>query len=466
MFTRLRRLSVILAVIDFLGTQAALLAADAARRQIPLGQQLGDPDTFLNLPIHLIVGVVFPAAFMALSVYDFRRETRPVGDLASALRAVAVGTFLFAGVLYFSYRDVPRLMVVYFFLAELGVVSGTRLGLALALRWLRGRGRPLIRVLLVGAGDVAARAAQAIHVGLGDSVMLLGCVDDEATEGPAELSLLGKLADVPALVDRMAVDDVIVALPASQYMAVETLVGSLLRLPVRVRLVPDYLRLVVVQSSVESLGGIPLIGLREPRITGLAWATKRLFDVVATLALLLLTWPLMVMIAVAIRLDSPGPVIFRQQRVGENGRLFWMYKFRTMWADAEARGPQLGFDAQGHPIYKWREDQRVTRVGRWLRRTSLDEMPQFINVLRGDMSLVGPRPEMLFLVEHYDAWQRQRLAVPPGITGWWQVNGRSDLPMHLNTQFDLYYIRNYSLWLDLKILWRTLGVVVRGEGAY
>jgi exopolysaccharide biosynthesis polyprenyl glycosylphosphotransferase len=221
-----------------------------------------------------------------------------------------------------------------------------------------------------------------------------------------------------------------------------------------------------VQSSVESLGGIPLIGLREPRITGFSWATKRLFDLACTLALLLLTWPLMLLIALAIRLDEPGPVIFRQQRVGENGRLFWMYKFRTMCNDADRRGPELAFDGQGHPIYKWPDDHRVTRVGRWLRRTSLDEMPQFFNVLRGDMSLVGPRPEMLFLVERYDAWQRQRLAVPPGITGWWQVNGRSDLPMHLNTQFDLYYIRNYSMWLDLKILWRTVGVVVRGTGAY
>jgi exopolysaccharide biosynthesis polyprenyl glycosylphosphotransferase len=262
------------------------------------------------------------------------------------------------------------------------------------------------------------------------------------------------------------VDDVIVALPASQYLAVEGLVYGLLRLPVRVRLVPDYLRLVVVQSSVESLGGIPLIGLREPRITGFSWATKRLFDLACTLALLLFTWPLMLLIALAIRLDEPGPVIFRQQRVGENGRLFWMYKFRTMCNDADRRGPELAFDGQGHPIYKWPDDHRVTRVGRWLRRTSLDEMPQFFNVLRGDMSLVGPRPEMLFLVERYDAWQRQRLAVPPGITGWWQVNGRSDLPMHLNTQFDLYYIRNYSMWLDLKILWRTVGVVVRGTGAY
>jgi exopolysaccharide biosynthesis polyprenyl glycosylphosphotransferase len=230
--------------------------------------------------------------------------------------------------------------------------------------------------------------------------------------------------------------------------------------------VPDYLRLVVVQSSVESLGGMPLIGLREPRITGISWAIKRIFDLVVTLLLLLLTWPFLLLIALAIRLDSPGPIIFKQQRVGENGRFFRMYKFRTMFSDAEARGPQLGFDPKGRPTYKWSGDTRVTRTGHFLRRTSLDELPQFFNVLKGEMSLVGPRPEMQFIVELYEPWQRQRLAVPPGITGWWQVNGRSDLPMHLNTQYDLYYIRNYSLWLDLKILLKTIGVVLRGQGAY
>jgi len=296
--------------------------------------------------------------------------------------------------------------------------------------------------------------------------MIVGCIDDEPGTLPPGLKLLGNLADAPELVRTQRVDEVIVALPASRYLAVETLVYALLTLPVRLRLVPDYLRLVVVQSSVESLGGIPLIGLREPRISGIAWVVKRTFDVLTTALLLLLGWPGMLLIALAIRLDSPGAVIFKQQRVGENGQLFWMYKFRTMCQDAEARGPHLGFDKNGHPIYKWPNDSRVTRVGHLLRRTSLDELPQLFNVMRGDMSLVGPRPEMLFLVERYDSWQRQRLAVPPGITGWWQVSGRSDLPMHLNTQFDLYYIRNYSLWLDLRILWKTVWVVMKGQGAY
>lgn len=466
MFSRLQRLIVYLCLLDALGTQAALVVADYARRFIPLGAPLSDPPSFLRPELHLIVLAVYPVTFVALSVYDLRRDTRPVGEPLSLARAVLVGAFVFAGVLYFSYRDIPRLLVVYFALAQLALLAGARLLIGAGLRLRSLGGRPLSRVLLVGTGEVAQRVAEEIRGRLGESVVVVGCVDDDPPPEPAELPVLGKLADVPELVKRLAVDDVIMALPASQYLAVEQLVYGLLTLPVRVRLVPDYLRLVVVQSSLESLGGIPLIGLREPRITGVAWAVKRTFDVAATLLLVALTWPLMVLIAAAIRLDSPGPALFTQERVGENGRLFRMHKFRTMYADAEQRGPKLGFDPQGHPIYKWPNDSRVTRMGRWLRRTSLDEMPQFFNILRGEMSLVGPRPEMQFLVERYDAWQRQRLAVPPGLTGWWQVNGRSNLPMHLNTQFDLYYIRNYSLWLDVKILWKTVWVVLRGQGAY
>ncbi|MEK7327895.1 MAG: sugar transferase, partial [Chloroflexota bacterium] len=140
-------------------------------------------------------------------------------------------------------------------------------------------------------------------------------------------------------------------------------------------------------------------------------------------------------------------------------RLFWVHKFRTMVPDAEKKRPV-------NPREKLPDDPRITPLGRFLRRTSIDELPQLFNVLRGEMSLVGPRPEQVFIAEQYEPWQRQRLAVPPGITGWWQVNGRGDLPMHLNTHYDLYYIRNYSLWLDLKILWKTVGVVIKGRGAY
>jgi lipopolysaccharide/colanic/teichoic acid biosynthesis glycosyltransferase len=173
-------------------------------------------------------------------------------------------------------------------------------------------------------------------------------------------------------------------------------------------------------------------------------------------------------IAVLIKLDSPGPVFYRQKRAGENGKVFEMIKFRSMVKDADRlRHLVEKVDEEGRLIQnKSAEDPRITRVGGFLRRTSLDEWPQLFNVLRGDMSLVGPRPELPYLVDRYELWQRKRFAVPQGMTGWWQINGRSDKPMHLHTEEDLYYVQHYSLWLDLQILFKTVWVVLRGKGAY
>jgi lipopolysaccharide/colanic/teichoic acid biosynthesis glycosyltransferase len=172
-------------------------------------------------------------------------------------------------------------------------------------------------------------------------------------------------------------------------------------------------------------------------------------------------------VSVVIKLDSPGPVLFVQQRVGENGRLFEMYKFRSMVLNAdELLGTVTELTESGDVIFKREIDPRVTRVGRFLRRTSLDEIPQLLNVLRGDMSLVGPRPELPWLVDRYELWQRKRFAVPQGITGWWQVSGRSDRPLRMKTEDDLYYVQNYSIWLDVYILVKTFFIVLRGNGAY
>ncbi|HXQ32548.1 MAG TPA: sugar transferase, partial [Anaerolineales bacterium] len=171
--------------------------------------------------------------------------------------------------------------------------------------------------------------------------------------------------------------------------------------------------------------------------------------------------------ALLVFLDDGAPVMLRQKRVGENGRLFEMLKFRTMVRDAEQlQGKVEKLDANGNLIHKIKDDPRVTRAGRLLRRLSLDELPQLFNVLSGTMSLVGPRPEMPYLVERYQPWQRKRFAIPPGLTGWWQVSGRSDRPMHLHTEDDLYYIQNYSIWLDIQILVRTAWVILFGKGAY
>jgi exopolysaccharide biosynthesis polyprenyl glycosylphosphotransferase len=231
--------------------------------------------------------------------------------------------------------------------------------------------------------------------------------------------------------------------------------------------VPDYFELAFFGATIENLGSIPLIGLRDPAIDGFDRLVKRIFDIVASTLGLLFFSLLMVAAAIAIKLEDGGPIFYRAPRVGENGRLFPMLKFRSMVVDADKLQVQVNrADANGHIIHKSAADPRVTRIGRWIRRTSVDELPQLINVLKGDMSLVGPRPELPWLVEKYEPWQRKRFAVPQGITGWWQVNGRSDNPMHLNTDQDLYYIQNYSIWLDIQIILRTFGVVLRGRGAY
>jgi exopolysaccharide biosynthesis polyprenyl glycosylphosphotransferase len=196
-------------------------------------------------------------------------------------------------------------------------------------------------------------------------------------------------------------------------------------------------------------------------------AIKRTLDIVGSLVLIVLTLPVMFTVAILVKLDSVGPMLFTQKRVGENGELFTIYKFRTMVLDAKSRQADV-FEPNYEEklIYKKDFDPRITQVGRVLRRTSLDELPQLFNVLLGNMSLVGPRPELPELVAKYESWQYQRLIVPQGITGWWQINGRSTKPLHLNTDYDLYYIRHYSLLLDLWILLKTPRAVLSQYGAF
>lgn len=216
----------------------------------------------------------------------------------------------------------------------------------------------------------------------------------------------------------------------------------------------------LMTDKAETLQFYPALSSRQRLV-------KRAFDLI----IILLSFPFciffMVIIAIAIRLEGAGPILFRQPRVGENGRIFHMLKFRTMFPDAEElRYLVERTDENGRLVHKTFNDPRVTPLGRFLRRTSLDELPQIFNVLKGEMSLVGPRPELPYLVERYEPWQYRRLTVPQGMTGWWQVNGRSNKPLHLHTEDDLYYIDNYSIFLDLLILIKTIGAVLRRKGAF
>jgi exopolysaccharide biosynthesis polyprenyl glycosylphosphotransferase len=266
---------------------------------------------------------------------------------------------------------------------------------------------------------------------------------------------------------QLKVDDVVLALPRTAEDRLNRVANDLHDLPVRVWVILDYFSLSLHHADVSEFAGIPMLDLRAPALNEYQRMTKRAFDLGVTLLMMPIALPLMSLIALAIRLDRPGQVLYRPLRVGENGKIFCMYKFRTMVHNAEQiRHLVEKPDDKGNMIHKYPGDPRVTRIGKLLRRMSLDELPQLFNVLKGEMSLVGPRPEIPDLVEKYDLWQRKRFTVPQGMTGWWQVSGRSDKPMHLHTEEDLYYVQHYSIWLDLQVLVKTVWVVLRAKGAY
>jgi exopolysaccharide biosynthesis polyprenyl glycosylphosphotransferase len=336
-------------------------------------------------------------------------------------------------------------------------------------RWAHGHGRE--RVLVVGGTGLGRQVMESIvarpHLGYA----LVGYLED-AGPPPGQrpdghFRHLGPVEDLVALVRSGAVDQVVIALPFWQHHQLPGLVELCREAGVEFRVAPDLYELSFDRVDVGNLGGIPLIGLKELSLTGWNLVLKRAMDLALTLLAAPIVLPLAALIALAIRRDTPGAAIFRQQRVGQGGKLFTAYKFRTMVADAESRKADLAAlnEADG-PIFKIRDDPRMTRVGRILRRTSLDELPQLWNVLRGEMSWVGPRPPTPDEVAHYDEWHKRRLDVTPGMTGLWQVLGRSDTSFDEMVRLDIYYAENWSPSMDVRILLQTIPVVISGKGAY
>jgi exopolysaccharide biosynthesis polyprenyl glycosylphosphotransferase len=421
--------------------------------------------------IYVIVPILWAGTFLVASVYDPKRIYKTIDELQIVAVATVIAGLLFAGLLYLTYRDFSRWLFVVFVIVDVVLLLGWRFVTRSTFRIGRDLA-PERSVLIVGAGEVGQRVGNMIRTYEWMGLSLRGYLDDELEPGPVEpddviLHVLGRVDEVREVVQDKGINDVVIALPQHAYDQINELVLALHGLPVQVRVVPDYYSLALYRASVENFGGLPMINLRDPALNDVQRLAKRLFDLVIASTLLLVASPFMAIIALLIRFDSPGPVIFRQQRVGENGRLFSMYKFRSMVVGAEQMQDEvLETTADGKVLFKKEDDPRVTRVGRFVRHTSLDELPQLFNVLKGDMSLVGPRPELPWLVGQYEPWQHKRFAVPQGMTGWWQINGRADKPLHLHTEDDIYYVQNYSLWMDIYILLKTPWVVMRGTGAY
>ncbi len=466
MFERLRyRLTGSVLLWDLILTLICLHAAASARVQLEFGYDLTQQHVQLPWQLYLSVAIIWTVIFLLLTPQRALFTGSLLEAIGRLVAAVALASLTFAGLLYLSFRDVSRLQFLYFAAGNLVLLLGFHLIVRSYIRF-RHRSGWQRRVLLVGDGPMGVQLARELLRRPWTSLSLLGCACDEELSDPV-IPRLGAVDDVSQLIVQHQVDEVIFALPPQQQDRVVRLSLQLQQYPVMLHMVPSVLDLAFARTPVQTLGGIPLISLRESALTEPQRLLKRLFDTVASVLLLLVLSPLLLVIAVLIKLESPGPVFFLQERIGEHGRRFKIIKFRSMYADADKRWQEVARrDSQGALLHKRSDDPRVTRIGRKLRRTSLDELPQLFNVLRGEMSLVGPRPEMPYIAAEYEPWQWQRFRVPAGITGWWQVNGRSEKPMHLHTEDDLYYIQNYSFWLDLRILFKTIAVVLNGHGAY
>jgi exopolysaccharide biosynthesis polyprenyl glycosylphosphotransferase len=325
-------------------------------------------------------------------------------------------------------------------------------------------------LLIVGAGETGRTLMRHIVARPELGYQVAGYVDDDpqkANGAVGRFQGLGTLDDLPEVLDGGDVDEVIVTLPWMYHRKILRIIRECERSDIQARIVPDLFQMSLSRVGIDDLNGLPLLGMRETRISAAGRAAKRVLDILGAIVLVVLTAPLMAIAAVALRLDSEGPVLFRQERVGQGETRFILYKFRTMHQDAEEQLERLeAYNEATGPLFKMRDDPRVTRVGRIIRRISLDEMPQLYNVLRGEMSLVGPRPPLPREVAKYQEWHRRRLAVAPGMTGLWQVSGRSDVTFDEMVLLDLYYIENWSLVLDFKILLRTIPKALFGRGAY
>ncbi len=471
MSSRNSTLQLLFFTIDILLTLVMLNVAKLLREQLPLGIILTDPLKFSPW-LFLIVPIIWGVVFTALGVYTTTPTLKWRGNLSLVWTAIIGAALIFAGVAYLLFRELSRFLFFYFLILDLVALSGWRLVLpklpGISSRLHRFNRR---RVLIVGTGVLGQTLAEAMTKSPQTQLVPVGFADDihHNDELETNLPILGTLDQVPELTETYEIDEVIFTLSPEEQIQLRPLIMSLYKLPVNLRLVPDIFDLVVAQATIEDFAGVPLVGLREPAIQGVPRLIKRVFDIVVSLILLILLLPITLLIGLFIKLGSPGPIFFQQERVAEGGRLFKMYKFRSMVQDAHLAQTELvDISNDGLPRFmKKPDDPRITDIGAILRRTSLDELPQLFNVLKGDMSLVGPRPELPGVVDRYEWWQRKRFAVPQGMTGWWQVNGRMDRadPL-LRNEDDLFYIKNYSLWLDLRILWKTVLAVIRGEGAY
>jgi exopolysaccharide biosynthesis polyprenyl glycosylphosphotransferase len=457
-------------LLDILCVVAAVPAAYYLRDLLPVQPRgalvpLSEFWPFLALTLLLWV-----AATWFFGVYESFR-TRSVwpefGRIAKAL--VAVALIQIAAIFFLRlHEDVSRLFFGTYFLLASSLLVANRFFLRNVAHAARRGGLNTRVFAVVGSGDLAhdvvATVADHPEWGLQFAGHIL---DAQGAGNPRPEHVLGTVSQLGQILDDNVIDEVIFAVPRERLSAVEGAFRLCQEQGAGTRVCLDLFEVNGTRAALGEMDGLPMLSFNSAPTDEVALLFKRAFDVISSSVAILLLSPAFIATAIAVKLDSPGPIFFRQTRVGKNGRPFKMLKFRSMRVDAEDRLASLqALNEASGPVFKMRNDPRVTRVGRFIRRTSLDELPQFLNVFSGEMSIVGPRPPVPGEVKKYQRWQRRRLSVKPGITCTWQVSGRSDISFDQWMKLDLEYIDTWSLWQDIQICLRTVPAVLLSRGAH
>ena len=429
------------------------------------------------------------AAFVAIGLLAFHTRgmyALPRGaswfDFVRVIVSASVVTVaaLTLGALFFNPVLPSRGLFLFLLAATLVIFAVERFVFRAVRVWLWRRGINIRKAVVVGTGQAGQRIMKDIVERQDLGYRLTGYVSD-VMESPGSHNWrvplrvrngsgpqwLGSVKEIDRIICGRDVHEVIVALPATHHAQILNIIDSCRQCGVDFKLVPDLFEMRFNEVRIDALNGVPLIGVKDVALQGFNLFVKRVLDITLALGSLVVAAIPMLVLAVAVKLSSPGPVLFKQKRVGRGGEEFTCYKFRTMYQDAEQRLAEIAHlnEASG-PIFKIKNDPRLTPLGRFLRRTSLDELPQVFNILKGEMSWVGPRPPLPREVVEYSDWHLKRLDVTPGLTGLWQVSGRSDLSFEEMVKLDIYYAENWSLGMDATIILKTIPAVLKREGAY
>jgi len=434
----------------------------------------------------LAVTIVWVYIFKEKGLYKTMLYTKLTKQMVLVVRAVTLGTLLFLVCSYMiksPYFIERRDLLFFAWLYSICFVILARSVLSfLFMRYVSRKGFDKKRAIILGAGHNGLNLAQRLVQDKRAGYTVVGFLDDNpALQGKEffDVKVLGKISDLKEIVHLKRVQEVMIAMTDITHKKTLDLISQCKKLKRNVKLVSDLFSVLTEKVTVESLAGIPLIGIKESSLQGVNRLLKRFLDIVGSGVLLVLLSPFFAVIGVIIKLSSKGPVLYKQKRIGRNMKVFKLYKFRSMKNNCNENRHQeyiknyINGNAQvkrdkksGKTVHKLTDDSRVTPFGKIMRKTSIDELPQLINIFRGEMSLVGPRPPIPYEVEMYDDWHTRRLDVAPGMTGLWQISGRSYTDFKEMVILDIYYIENWSLWLDIQILARTVPSMLTETSGY